>query len=559
MARAGSARVMMTPGKEGTLASEESGYGRSGGAIADVSTIGRQPQPREGGSELVPALVIASHVVASRVGERLLLYGLAPGRPLELSRNAPDFSRPSGGLARPLSDPFVSRRPVQLEAQPGGALSLAVPEDGMAVEIDGEPVRGARVIRAKEIEAGVVLKLADRVVLVLCLVEPAATGDDMGMVGDSAATCRLRRSIAQVADLEVPVLIRGETGAGKELVARAIHQHSARRKGPFLSVSLAAVAREVALAELFGARKGAFTGADRDREGFFGAARGGTLFLDEVGEASPELQAMLLRVLETGEMFPVGSPDPVRADVRLVTATDANLEALVASGQFKAPLLHRIAGYQIAVPPLRVRRTDIGPLFVYYARQELEAMGEATRLDRSDSYGQPWMPASLAARLLLHPWPGNVRQLRNVVRQLVIENRGRPALEADSQFPGAGGRGPELETPEPVAATPAQGQAPKRRPSQVSEEEVRAALAAEQWDLKAAADRLGVPRSSMYDIIARMPGIRTAGAVPAEEIARVHAECRGDLNEMSRRLEVSKRALGRRVKELGLSSGSEDD
>ncbi|HVE85362.1 MAG TPA: sigma 54-interacting transcriptional regulator [Myxococcales bacterium] len=527
------------------------------GAIADVSTVGRrQIQPGEGsGPDLVPALVIAAHVMPSRVGERLLLSGLQPGRPVELSRNGPDFAPASGGMARPLADPFVSRKPVHFQAERDGAISVHAPPDGMEVEAAGQPVQGSRTFSVEEIDAGVVLKVADRVVLVLCRVDLDGRGDAMGMVGESAASWRLRRSIAQVADLEVPVLVRGETGSGKELVSQAIHQRSPRKKGPFIPVNLAAVAREVALAELFGARKGAFTGADRDRDGYFSAARGGTLFLDEVGEAAPDLQAMLLRVLETGEMFPVGSPEPVRADVRLVTATDANLEAMVATGQFKAPLLHRIAGYQISVPPLRARRADIGPLVFHFAHQELEAVGQAHSLDRKDAAGEPWMPAALAARLLLHPWPGNVRELRNAVRQLVIEHRGRPALSADARLPGMGEGAP---TPPPAltpVSTPAATPVPRRKPSEVTEEEMRAALAAEEWDLKAAADRLGVPRSSMYDIIARMPGIKTAGALTAEEITRAHAECRGDLDEMARRLEVSRRALRRRVKELGLSTG----
>jgi two-component system, NtrC family, nitrogen regulation response regulator GlnG len=389
------------------VAGEQGDSGGGRGPISDVSTIRRAPVTAgEAGAELAPALVIASHVVASRVGERLLLDGLKPGHPLEVSRNAPDFARAQGGVARPLADPFVSRRPVSLEAAGGGAITVVAPPDGMAVEANGEPLRGARTFGREAIEAGVVLQVADRAVLVLCLVDPSAGGDAMGMVGESAAVWKLRRLVAQVADLDVPVLVRGETGSGKELVSQAIHQRSPRRRGPFVSVSLAAVAKEVALAELFGVRKGAFTGADRDRDGFFGAARGGTLFLDEVGEAAPDLQAMLLRVLETGEMFAVGSVEPAKADVRLVTATDADLESLVASGQFKAPLLHRIAGYQISVPPLRARRADIGPLAFHFARRELEAMGEGHRLEKADSYGEPWMPAALAARLLLHPWPG---------------------------------------------------------------------------------------------------------------------------------------------------------
>src|SRR5262249_37195786 len=150
-----------------------------------------------------------------------------------------------------------------------------------------------------------------------------------------------RRAVQAVVDLHVPVLIRGETGTGKELVARAIHLHGPRRAKPFVSVNLGAIPRDLAAAELFGAQKGAFTGAVRDREGLFAAARGGTLFLDEVGEAPPEVQVMLLRVLETGEMTPVGGYSPVKTDVRLIAATDANLEEHIREGRFKAPLLHR--------------------------------------------------------------------------------------------------------------------------------------------------------------------------------------------------------------------------
>jgi two-component system nitrogen regulation response regulator GlnG len=495
----------------------------------------------------VPALVIASHAVPSRVGDRLLLDSLREGRPLELSRNAPDFASASGGMPLSLSDPFISRQPILVEAAGAGAIRLTPPAAGVELLADGEPIQGPRTFSVAEMEAGVALEIADRVVLVLCLVDPSSfAGDRMGMVGDSAAAWAMRRSIAQVADLDVTVLVRGETGTGKELVSRAIHQRSPRRGGPLVSVNLAALTREVAAAELFGARRGAFTGAVRDRDGLFAAARGGTLFLDEVGEATLELQAMLLRVLETGEMLPVGASEPVRTDVRLIAATDANLETLVEEGRFKAPLLHRLAGYQIAAPPLRVRRDDIGPLVLHFARQELEAIGEADRLDRKDPYAEPWLPARLSARLVRHPWPGNIRQLRNAVRQLVIESRGGKPLAADAPLPG----GP---APAPAPATPAPPAGPgRRRSSEITEAELRAALAESEWDFKAAADRLGVPRSTIYDLIARFPGLRTAGALSAEEITRCHQECAGNLDEMARRLEVSKRALKRRVREMGL-------
>ncbi|HEU4537176.1 MAG TPA: sigma 54-interacting transcriptional regulator, partial [Polyangiaceae bacterium] len=182
---------------------------------------------------------------------------------------------------------------------------------------------------------------------------------------------------------------------------------------------MGAVPKELAAAELFGAARGAYTGSTHDREGLFRSAQGGTLFLDEVGEAPPEVQVMLLRALETGEVHPVGAKAPVAVDVRLVAATDANLESQIRDGRFKEPLLHRLAGYEIRLPPLRERREDIGPLFYHFARGELEATGEARRLAPADPYEAPWLPAPIAARLVRHPWPGNVRQLRNWARQIV--------------------------------------------------------------------------------------------------------------------------------------------
>jgi len=383
------------------------------------------------------------------------------------------------------------------------------------------------------------------------------------MVGQGEGVRRVREDVSRVADLDVPVLIRGETGSGKELVARAIHQHSKRRNAPFISVNLGALSKELVSAELFGVRKGAYTGATGDREGFFRAAHGGTLFLDEVGEAPPEVQVALLRVLETGEVFPVGGSAPVRVDVRLITATDANLEERIRQGHFKAPLLHRLAGFEIQVPPLRERREDIGTLFMYFARQELETTGEAQRLTSSDPRAEPWLPASLAVRLVRYGWPGNIRQLRNVARQLVIGSRGLTHLRVDARLEqeldstAAPVPGQSVSTGAPAAAAAeepdsAEEKAARRKPSDVGEQELLEALRASSWDLKAAADRLGIPRSSVYVLIDKSSLIRTARDLSPEELTRCFQECQGDLDQMVRRLEVSKRALQRRVRELGL-------
>ncbi|MCP3140770.1 sigma 54-interacting transcriptional regulator [Pyxidicoccus xibeiensis] len=534
---------------------------------ADMSTTAGLSQPRQAPAvHTVPVLTLVSHPQLQRVGERLVLEVLAAtGRGVSLSRNAPDFSRPGGLLALPLGDPFLSRTPVQLEPGPRGGLRLIVPEDATQVRIGAEPVVGGREFSQEELAAGVPLVLAERVVLLLHLTassrEPGP--DDLGLVGQGERIQQVRDDISRVADLNVPVLIRGETGTGKELVARAIHDRGPRRAGPFVSVNLGALAKELVAAELFGAQRGAFTGATKDREGFFRAAHGGTLFLDEVGEAPPEVQAALLRVLETGEVIPVGGHSPVPVDVRLVAATDSDLEARIQEKLFKAPLLHRLAGFEIQVPPLRERREDIGPLFLHFARQELEATGESARLTSADARAEPWLPASLAVRLVRYAWPGNVRQLRNVARQLVIGSRGLPRLRVDARLeqtldaeaqplPGRA-LSPEEASRAPEAAG---AKAVRRKPSEVGEQELLEALRACSWDLKATADWLGIPRPSVYVLIDKSSLLRTARDLSPEEITRCFHECQGDLDRMVQKLEVSRRALQRRIRELGLGGGT---
>jgi len=522
---------------------------------ADVSTAAEQKQRSAAPSTLlVPALTIVSHPMVTRAGERLLLQRLSANRPVALSRNAPEFTRPESPFGLPLGDPYVSRKPLLFE-QVGERVRVTAAADGKQLVRD-EPLRGSREFGPEELAEGVPLVLAGRVVLLLHLSSPEAGEplESLGMVGESAGVRRMRKHIERVADLDVPVLIRGATGTGKELVAQALHQRS-RRTGRFVSVNLGAIPKELAAAELFGTARGAYTGATRDRDGFFRAAQGGTLFLDEVGEAPPEVQVMLLRVLETGEMYPVGASTPVATDVRLVAATDADLEAHIREGRFRAPLLHRLAGYEIQLPPLRERREDIGRLFLHFAREAMESLGEAGRLTPSDPYVEPWLPAALAVRLLLHSWPGNIRQLRNVARQLVIGSRGQPCLEMDPRLDQELG-GPVTPPPGPrptdASATPLSRAPTRRKSTEVTEPELLTALRENAWDVKAAADSLGIPRSSIYDLIERSPHIRLAGDLSVEELTRCFHACQGDLDAMVQRLEVSKRSLNRRIKELGL-------
>jgi DNA-binding NtrC family response regulator len=504
---------------------------------------------------LVPGLTVLYHTDLRRVGERAALSGLTAGRDAALSRVGPAFAAPGQAVARPLGDVYLSRTPLRLAPgeRPG---SLRLLRDGSRTPLaaDGVPVEAERAISPEELERGVVLLLAERIVLLLSLIDPVGPGTlpRFGLVGESPALVRLRQEIRRVADLDVPVLLRGETGTGKELVASALHEAGSRRTRPYLAVNMAAIPPALAAAELFGAARGAFTGADRPRAGYFTRAQGGTLFLDEIGETPPEVQPLLLRALESREIQPVGGERPLTVDVRLVAATDADLEAAVADGRFRAPLLHRLSGYEILVPPLRARREDFGRLFVHFLTRELEATGEAGRLDLA-AQDRPWIPAALVARLAAFDWPGNVRQLRNAVRQLVIAGRGAAEVEL----------GPQLErllgptTPVSAATAPPSGPLPRprktyRRPEDVGDDEMLAVLQENRWRLQPTAARLGISRTALYQKIEKSPHIRKAADLDRDEIEQAFQAASGDLDGMAERLAVSKRGLQRQMKRLGV-------
>ncbi len=462
-------------------------------------------------------------------------------------------------LGSPLADRFLSRKPLVFSPAPEGGIRLD-PGSGSQVTVAGEPLEGPRELSAAEVAAGVSLTLAGSVGLVLHLAaaQVPREADALGMVGTGVGIQRVRQLIEQVADLNVPVLVLGETGSGKELIARAIHERSPRRQRPFVSVNLGTIPKELAAAKLFGVREGDFTGAVRDQRGFFQAAHGGTLFLDEVSEAPPEAQVLLRRVLETGEIYPVGERTPLAVDVRLVAATDASLEALILEDEFKAPLLHRLSGYVIRVPPLRERREDIGLLFHHFVRQALEELGRASRLGPRPPDAEPWLPASLACRLVRYGWPGNLRQLRHVTSELVFSNRRQPDIRLDAQLEQALAlpQAPPASHPITAPSPPPARAVPRREPSDVSEEELLAALRDSVREYEAAAYRLDIHDRdrSRHDLFVCRSSVHTVWDYSVEAMTRYHRECQGDLDEMAQRLEVSKQALRQRIKALGLAS-----
>jgi DNA-binding NtrC family response regulator len=233
------------------------------------------------------------------------------------------------------------------------------------------------------------------------------------ILGRSGAIRSVLEAVDRVAPTEATVLITGETGTGKELVARRIHEQSERAAGPFVAVNTAALASGVLESELFGHVRGAFTGANRDRKGLFQAAQGGTLFLDEIGEVGPAVQNRLLRVLQEKEVIPVGGDQALKVDVRVVAATNRDLKRAMQVGDFRQDLYYRLNVFRVELPPVRHRVEDI-PLLVEHFLAEREP-GDGSR----------WHVSPLAMRLLqAYPWPGNVRELFAVLESAIIRTDG---------------------------------------------------------------------------------------------------------------------------------------
>ncbi len=293
-----------------------------------------------------------------------------------------------------------------------------------------------------------------------------------GFVCESPAMRHVVQTVAVVAPSDVPVLVMGESGAGKEVVAQLIHRWSPRSNGPLVAANCAGLPESLIESELFGHTKGAFTGAGEVRKGFFRAAHGGTLFLDEIGELPLHLQPKLLRALESGQITPVGSEVPVDVDSRLVAATNRDLGEAVKEGQFRDDLYYRINVVELIVPPLGERREDILPLARHFAA---EFAGAPVRLS-----------PQAAQCLLAHGWPGNVRELRNAVQRACLLCRGDVIL-------------PEHLPPKIAAGVSDVGEPrrPSGRLSQVERATIIATLTECQGNRTQAAKKLGISRRAL--------------------------------------------------------------
>ncbi|MBN1774436.1 MAG: sigma 54-dependent Fis family transcriptional regulator, partial [Deltaproteobacteria bacterium] len=313
-----------------------------------------------------------------------------------------------------------------------------------------------------------------------------------GMVGRSAVMRRLFRSVEDLARGDATVLVTGETGSGKELVAEALHQRSARSNGPFVVLDCGAAHGELFEDHLFGHEPGAFTGAVRPRVGVFEAAHHGTLLLDELGDLPLDVQPKLLRAVETRRIHRLGSVRNIDCDVRLVAATHRDLAAEVNRGTFRADLYFRLAVARLRVPPLRERPEDVEPL-VHHFLAELSPTGPAP------------LPAGFLDWARGHSWPGNVRELRNAVERAITFPRGAPSFEDPAPSPGTPAPEPDLDLPFKEAK--------RRVVDDFDRRYITALLARHGGNISDVARAAGIDRMSVYKLLARL-GIRTDRRAP---------------------------------------------
>ncbi len=488
----------------------------------DEQTLSGSLERLTGDAKLVPGLTVAWHPDPAMIGAQTPISFDAAGK-FQISRHSPDFVGAESGVQGPLAERTVSRSAIGLERLAGGHLRLIAPSSSMKVYVDNQLVTGFIDFDLGALEAGLLLTIGPNVMVRLHQIAAYRKSSADGLLrGVSYAIRNAQSMIGMAANSKLPVLILGPSGTGKELVAQTVHTQSDRAAHKLISVNMATLSESLAAAELFGAARGAYTGATGVRKGLFREADGSSLFMDEIGDTPDSVQPMLLRALESGEFRPLGANESVQVDVRLIAATDRNLQ-----DGFNIPLLRRLEGFVIKMPQLSVRKEDIGVLIVHF-------------LDNLD-FQHDQLPNHFVQELMLYDWPGNVRQLKNVVERAVVtvQAGGTVALE------------------EMVVECERQDTATRRRnsyvhPNTVSDDALINALEHCNWEIAAAAKELNVSRTSMYALINACDAITDASDVQPAELAKVVAADPHHPANWAKHFKTPRAALEKRAKALGL-------
>jgi len=506
-------------------------------------------------------LTILWHPDRARIGAQAAVSAKS-GEAFELNRLMPMFHGAGTRGTDPLMHRSVSRQSILFFLERDGGVRIELPESRMLVRVKGVMADGSVSCSPADVAAGVVIELGEQVVLCLGpILAVAEAVPELGLVGVGPNIASIRAQIRQMARSDLPVLILGESGTGKELIARALHESSPRHAHAMVSVNMAALGEQLAAADLFGAVKGAYTGATQGRRGLFAEANGGTLFLDEIGDTPPLVQPMLLRALETGEYRAVGATRTEHSSARVIAATDRAL----GGGTFNVPLLRRLEALVIHVPPLRERREDLGVLVRFL-------------LDAENAVEPSLFDAHDMAAIALFDWPGNVRQLAHVIRRLLLARRSQSPMSvaaalADLAGPrlsaagvvGAGAHAGSASmgtTPMSVSSSsgttdPTGGGtrgAPKGRqyrdPRSVDDAALCAALASNDWCVRDAAEHLGVSRTSFYALLDKSKLVRQPAQIPIDELRAVMRQLPDQPDAWAATLRTPRESLRRFVRHL---------
>jgi DNA-binding NtrC family response regulator len=496
---------------------------------------------------------IAFHSDLSRVGDQLVV----PSAPLIVGRESPRFQGPHAAEA--LADPCISREQFRIFFQENTKQFQVIAAESSRRPLQFFDESGAPLspeAAAHGVPPGTYLAVGDRALLLLDH-RPrrgALRDESLGLRGDGTAIRELRTRIRAVAVGNDPALVLGETGTGKELVARAIHEASERRGGRFVAVNCAALPDALVESELFGHVRGAFSGAVAPAPGVFRSADGGSLFLDEVAELSPTAQAKLLRALETGTVRPVGGTSELPIDVRIIAATHRDLNAAVHAGTFRADLFARLDGPGVRVPPLRLHRADLPALFTYFLSQRRSADPAVDALFRAADVRPPTLPMAVILGLLGHTWPRNVRELARYVAKVAAAAREsapgslRPVpLSIDpGTAPG------DSEARVSVAPETSGERAREGARDRPSREELELLLQDHDYVAHRVARALGVPRTTLDRWLRHSQILRPADLDRAAVESALLATG-GNIERAADALRISARGLRLRLGELGLA------